>query len=79
MTAVPKPLKFLMPHYEDLTKTYEEWPVGNEKVCASITSGCTAMFTGITEFSCGCPICTWHDARRRGKAGDFEIQVTRAL
>ncbi|KAL9597658.1 MAG: hypothetical protein Q9219_004985 [cf. Caloplaca sp. 3 TL-2023] len=31
MTAVPKPLKFLMPHYEDLTKTYEEWPNGNEK------------------------------------------------
>lgn len=32
MTAVPKPLKFLMPHYEDLTKSYEEWPTGNEKV-----------------------------------------------
>ncbi|KAL9005819.1 MAG: hypothetical protein Q9188_001437 [Gyalolechia gomerana] len=31
MTAVPKPLKFLMPHYEDLTKSYEEWPTGNEK------------------------------------------------
>ncbi|KAL8693705.1 MAG: hypothetical protein Q9218_001506 [Villophora microphyllina] len=31
MTAVPKPLKFLMPHYDDLTKTYEEWPTGNEK------------------------------------------------
>ncbi|KAL8888823.1 MAG: hypothetical protein Q9215_003814 [Flavoplaca cf. flavocitrina] len=31
MTAVPKPLKFLMPHYADLTTTYEEWPAGNEK------------------------------------------------
>ncbi|KAL8654062.1 MAG: hypothetical protein Q9210_001731 [Variospora velana] len=31
MTAVPKPLKFLMPHYDDLTKTYEDWPTGNEK------------------------------------------------
>ncbi|KAL8780332.1 MAG: hypothetical protein Q9203_000784 [Teloschistes exilis] len=31
MTAVPKPLKFLMPHYDDLTKTYEQWPIGNEK------------------------------------------------
>ena len=26
MTAVPKPLKFLRPHYESLTKLYEEWP-----------------------------------------------------
>ncbi|KAI4233549.1 MAG: hypothetical protein LQ349_004343, partial [Xanthoria aureola] len=31
MTAVPKPLKFLMPHYADLTTTYEGWPSGNEK------------------------------------------------
>ncbi|KAL8657574.1 MAG: hypothetical protein Q9226_001784 [Calogaya cf. arnoldii] len=31
MTAVPKPLKFLMPHYADLTAIYEEWPTGNEK------------------------------------------------
>ena len=31
MTAVPKPLKFLRPHYEDLTKTYEKWPAGKEK------------------------------------------------
>ena len=31
MTAVPKPLKFLRPHYEDLCKTYEQWPSGKEK------------------------------------------------
>ena len=31
MTAVPKPLKFLRPHYEDLTKTFEHWPSGKEK------------------------------------------------
>ena len=31
MTAVPKPLKFLRPHYEDLCKTYEQWPNGKEK------------------------------------------------
>ncbi|KAL8928067.1 MAG: hypothetical protein Q9172_001054 [Xanthocarpia lactea] len=31
MTAVPKPLKFLMPHYDDLTQAYGEWPAGNEK------------------------------------------------
>ena len=31
MTAVPKPLKFLRPHYEDLTKTFEQWPEGMDK------------------------------------------------
>lgn len=32
MTAVPKPLKFLRPNYEDLTKLYDEWPAGKDKV-----------------------------------------------
>ena len=32
MTAVPKPLKFLRPHYDSLTKRYDEWPAGKEKV-----------------------------------------------
>ncbi|KAI9713224.1 MAG: proteasome regulatory particle base subunit [Bogoriella megaspora] len=31
MTAVPKPLKFLRPHYEELEKTYESWPEGEDK------------------------------------------------
>ncbi|RKF55201.1 26S proteasome regulatory subunit rpn-1 [Golovinomyces cichoracearum] len=31
MTAVPKPLKFLRPHYESLTKLYEKWPTGDDK------------------------------------------------
>lgn len=31
MTAVPKPLKFLRPHYETLTKLYDEWPAGESK------------------------------------------------
>ena len=31
MTAVPKPLKFLRPHYEDLTKNFEQWPSGKEE------------------------------------------------
>ena len=31
MTAVPKPLKFLRPHYEGLTELYETWPAGNDK------------------------------------------------
>ena len=31
MTAVPKPLKFLRPHYETLIKLYEEWPESDDK------------------------------------------------
>lgn len=31
MTAVPKPLKFLRPHYEPMTMLYEEWPAGDDK------------------------------------------------
>ena len=31
MTAVPKPLKFLRPHYETLVQTYESWPEGEHK------------------------------------------------
>lgn len=34
MTAMPKPLKFLRPHYRDLQKRYEEWPASTEKVCS---------------------------------------------
>jgi 26S proteasome regulatory subunit N1 len=31
MTAVPKPLKFLRPHYDSLVKAYESWPAGDAK------------------------------------------------
>ncbi|ROT41827.1 26S proteasome regulatory subunit rpn-1 [Sodiomyces alkalinus F11] len=31
MTAVPKPLKFLRPHYETMTKLYDSWPEGDDK------------------------------------------------
>ncbi|KAK2932517.1 hypothetical protein FoTM2_006975 [Fusarium oxysporum f. sp. vasinfectum] len=31
MTAVPKPLKFLRPHYESLTKLFEQWPEGEDR------------------------------------------------
>jgi 26S proteasome regulatory subunit N1 len=31
MTAVPKPLKFLRPHYENLTNLYEQWSEGDDK------------------------------------------------
>lgn len=32
MTAVPKPLKFLRPHYDELTELYEKWTAGAVKV-----------------------------------------------
>lgn len=32
MTAVPKPLKFLRPHYETLEKAYENWDSSDSKV-----------------------------------------------
>ncbi|ETW75927.1 hypothetical protein HETIRDRAFT_54132 [Heterobasidion irregulare TC 32-1] len=31
MTSVPKPLKFLRPHYPDLQSLYETWPVSEDK------------------------------------------------
>ncbi|KAF2010014.1 26S proteasome regulatory complex, non-ATPase subcomplex, Rpn1 subunit [Aaosphaeria arxii CBS 175.79] len=31
MTAVPKPLKFLRPHYQNLEKAYDSWPEGDNK------------------------------------------------
>ncbi|KAI9891335.1 MAG: proteasome regulatory particle base subunit [Vezdaea aestivalis] len=31
MTAVPKPLKFLRPHYDPFKKAYENWPAGTDK------------------------------------------------
>lgn len=30
MTSVPKPLKFLRPHYDSLKEVYEEWPISHE-------------------------------------------------
>jgi hypothetical protein len=32
MTAVPKPLKFLRPHYDTLTKLFDQWEEGEDKV-----------------------------------------------
>lgn len=31
MTAVPKPLKFLRPHYDELAELYEKWPEGENR------------------------------------------------
>ncbi|KAJ1568792.1 proteasome regulatory particle base subunit, partial [Cladochytrium tenue] len=39
MTSVPKPLKFLRPHFGSLKSVYEEWPVGeNKRFLADIIS-----------------------------------------
>ena len=40
MTAVPKPLKFLRPHFEGLTETYEKWEAGDDKVDTESASRC---------------------------------------
>jgi 26S proteasome regulatory subunit N1 len=32
MTSVPKPLKFLSPHYSDLQQLFDTWPPSEDKV-----------------------------------------------
>ncbi|KAF8252120.1 26S proteasome regulatory complex, non-ATPase subcomplex, Rpn1 subunit [Wilcoxina mikolae CBS 423.85] len=43
MTAVPKPLKFLRPHYNTLTAVYETWPEGDNKVAFADVLSVLAM------------------------------------
>jgi 26S proteasome regulatory subunit N1 len=43
MTAVPKPLKFLRPHYENLEKAYDSWPAGENKVSFADTLSVLGM------------------------------------
>ncbi|KAM0716853.1 hypothetical protein Q7P37_006705 [Cladosporium fusiforme] len=43
MTAVPKPLKFLRPHYEKLCETYEKWPAGDDKLSLADTLSVLGM------------------------------------
>lgn len=64
MTAVPKPLKFLRPHYESLEKTFESWPQGDDKVC--LTAGdkpVTIPVLTIAQIarSGRCLVCARHD------------------
>lgn len=35
MTSVPKPLKFLHPHYAELQSLYESWKASDDKVCCT--------------------------------------------
>ena len=43
MTAVPKPLKFLRPHYDSLCATYEKWPESDEKASLADTLSVLGM------------------------------------
>jgi hypothetical protein len=43
MTAVPKPLKFLRPHYESLTKAFDRWSSGDNKVRPDYMFWCQSM------------------------------------
>ncbi|GAM85056.1 hypothetical protein ANO11243_030590 [Dothideomycetidae sp. 11243] len=43
MTAVPKPLKFLRPHYEKLEQAYQSWPDGENKTSLADTLSVLGM------------------------------------
>jgi len=43
MTAVPKPLKFLRPHYDKLTQAYDSWPQGDHKTSLADTLSVLGM------------------------------------
>ncbi|PNS18782.1 hypothetical protein CAC42_5321 [Sphaceloma murrayae] len=43
MTAVPKPLKFLRPHYEKLEDAYQSWPAGDNKTSLADTLSVLGM------------------------------------
>jgi 26S proteasome regulatory subunit N1 len=43
MTAVPKPLKFLRPHYETLTKLYDAWPQSDDQIALADVLSVIAM------------------------------------
>ena len=62
MTAVPKPLKFLRPHYDELTTLYEEWPAGADKVNIPNKFNQSSA-NSATERSGRCLICSWYDPR----------------
>ncbi|RMZ75668.1 hypothetical protein DV737_g5169, partial [Chaetothyriales sp. CBS 132003] len=46
MTAVPKPLKFLRPHYDDLAAVYARWPAGPDRDALADTLSVLGMTCG---------------------------------
>ncbi|KKY18696.1 putative 26s proteasome regulatory subunit [Phaeomoniella chlamydospora] len=49
MTAVPKPLKFLRPHYDDLAALYEKWTPGQDRDSLADTLSVLGMTYGDEE------------------------------
>ena len=64
MTAVPKPLKFLRPHYEELTTLYEEWPAGTDKVFGDFLAKLLAFVLHILGLLSRCSLSPRNDPRR---------------
>lgn len=60
MTSVPKPLKFLHPHYPELQSLYEKWSPSEDKVCLFLPLSCTLAHRSL-EPICGHPISTCYD------------------
>lgn len=48
MTAVPKPLKFLRPHYDELTAIYEQWHAGDNKVGDFVFGGSVFVWVSVS-------------------------------
>lgn len=46
MTAVPKPLKFLRPHYPSLSERYEQWPKNLQNQLADVLSVLGMTYSG---------------------------------
>jgi 26S proteasome regulatory subunit N1 len=54
MTSVPKPLKFLLPHYATLKAVYESWPITHDmkKLCADMMSVLAMTMSERSTFEC---------------------------
>ena len=50
MTSVPKPLKFLRPHYPDLQTQYEKWPPSEDKVLSTDFIYCSSCLFTVESF-----------------------------
>lgn len=61
MTAVPKPLKFLRPHYENLETAYTSWPEGENKACATDDACELRWMLTEPEILCRHALCPRHD------------------
>lgn len=51
MTSVPKPLKFLRPHYPELQTLNDSWLTSENKVSAIFTDACLVEYTLILDFN----------------------------